>query len=153
MPTIEQTIAFIQRAHAGQKDKAGLEYYLHPVDVMNRLPTEAPLETKLAALLHDILEDTRYTRADLESMGYSATTLDAVELVTNAGDGRDYIDKIRSIILSGNRNAILVKLADVSANSDPSRLALLHESLQLKLRTKYSEPLRLLAAAGAALEK
>src|SRR5579871_5855288 len=95
MPTVEETISFIQRAHAGQTDKAGNEYYLHPIAVMKRLPVEVDDEVRLAALLHDVLEDTAYTRRQLSEMGYSERTLDAVELVTlKSGDMRTYAEKI-----------------------------------------------------------
>ena len=40
MPTIEETIAFIKQAHAGQVDKVGREYYHHPIAVMQRLPDD-----------------------------------------------------------------------------------------------------------------
>jgi (p)ppGpp synthase/HD superfamily hydrolase len=142
MPTIEETIQFIRKAHAGQVDKAGMDYYLHSVAVMNRLPSDADDELKLAALLHDVLEDTPYTRQQLSAMGYSNRTLDAVELVTKKpGDQRTYSEKINGIIASGNRDAIQVKFADVSENSDPARLALLKPAERNRLLKKYSRPL------------
>ena len=145
MPTIEETIAFIKRAHAGQTDKAGNGYYRHPIAVMNRLPGDIDDEVKLAALLHDLLEDTPYTRQQLAEMGYSERTLDAVEMVTlKQGDQRTYSEKISGIIASGNRDAIQVKLADVSENSDPARLALLDSAKREHLLEKYSVPLKAL---------
>jgi len=150
MPTLEETISFIQKAHAGQTDKAGNDYYLHPIAVMNRLPANVDIEVKLAALLHDVLEDTPYTRQQLSGMGYSKRTLDTVEMVTHkAGDQRTYAEKIGGIIASANKDAIQVKLADMSENSDPARLALLDPAKREYLLEKYSAPLRALRQAAS----
>jgi hypothetical protein len=148
MPTIDETIAFIRVAHLGQTDKAGREYYHHPVAVMNRLPEGADLEVKLAALLHDVLEDTKYTRAHLRSMGYSNKTLNIVELVTQRpGDSRSYGERIATLIASANKDAILVKFADMSENTDPERLAALPPEVRKHLENKYTKPKQALANA------
>ncbi len=150
MPTIEETIAFIQDAHAGQTDRGGAPYYLHPLAVMHRLPADADDEVRLAALLHDIIEDTVYTREDLAKMGYGDRTLDAVEWVTHkAGDARPYAEKIAAIITGGNRDAMLVKFADMSENADPARLARLDPETRERLTRKYDAPLKALKAALA----
>lgn len=148
MPTIESTIEFIKKAHEGQVDKAGRPYWEHPVRVMNKLPVAAYPgdDVRLAALLHDILEDTTYTKQDLLAMGYSEATVEIVELLTNR-PGRNYLDKIRGIILSGNRGAILVKYADILDNTDSKRVALLSPLQQERLEKKYHEPLFLLMRA------
>ena len=148
MPTIEETIAFIQQAHAGQTDRAGLPYALHPLAVMRRLPADADDAVRLAALLHDVIEDTAYTRQDLAGMGYSKRTLDAVEWVTHKeGDTRSYAEKIDAIIAGGNRDALLVKFADMSENADPARLALLDAETRDRLTRKYAAPLEALRKA------
>lgn len=152
MPTIEETIAFIQNVHAGQTDKAGEPYWKHPYAVMKRLPEDTDVEVKLAALLHDVLEDTPKTREDLLEMGYSERTVRAVEAVTKKkGDPHSYEEWIDLIIASGNADAILVKYADMSENFDPERIAKLPPDLQSKLSKKYSGPLKKLKAAVDAL--
>lgn len=151
MPTIEDTIAFIKQAHAGQTDHSGADYYLHPVAVMHRLPGYVDDEVRLAALLHDVIEDTSFTRAQLAGLGYSDRTLDAVELVTQTpGDTRTYPEKIKAIIDSGNRDAVRVKLADMSENSDPERLAVLDAASRDYFIAKYSGPIEALRRAVAA---
>jgi hypothetical protein len=145
-PTVEETLAFIKHAHAGATDKSGAEYYLHPVAVMNNLPKNAPPEAKLAALLHDVIEDTHYNRARLEKrLGYSKEVLDVVELVSNdPAKPMPYPDKIRSIIDSGNIAAILVKYADMRENTNPARLSKLEPELRARLLNKYRLPLIML---------
>ena len=148
MPTIEETIAFIEKAHAGQTDRAGEAYYRHPVAVMRRLPPEADDEVRLAALLHDIIEDTPYTREHLSALGYSRRTLDAVEWVTQKPDDvRPYPEKIAALIAGGNRDALQVKLADMSENADPQRLARLDPESRAHFTRKYTAPLEALRAA------
>ena len=148
MPTIEETIRFIKEAHAGQVDKSGKDYYHHPIAVMNRLPPDAACEVKLAALLHDVLEDTPFTSEQLADMGYSERTLKAVELVTQKpNDAHAYSEKIDAIIASGNRDAIQVKFADMSENFDPSRLAALEPERRDYFTQKYAGPIQALRLA------
>jgi (p)ppGpp synthase/HD superfamily hydrolase len=141
MPTIDETTEFIQLAHAGQTDKAGREYYLHPIAVMKRLPENTDIEVKLAALLHDVLEDTSFTRHDLSAMSYTDRTLNAVEQVTQQpNDTRTYAKKIDALIASGNKDAIQVKFADMCENTDPERLGALPSDVRRRLEQKYSGP-------------
>lgn len=147
MPTIDETIEFIKQAHTGQTDKAGNPYYLHPVAVMGNLPAGVSEDVKHAALLHDVIEDTHFTRADLEARGYSKETLDIVELVTNSDPDLPYPAKIRKIIHSGNEGAILVKWADMTENTNPDRLAELPAEKAAYFRAKYGQPYRELTEA------
>lgn len=148
MPTIDETIAFIRQAHDRQTDRAGAPYYLHPVAVMRRLPPEADDEVRLAALLHDVIEDTAYTREHLAALGYSERTLDAVDLVTQKpGDTRSYPEKIAALIASGNIDALQVKFADMSENADPMRLARLDADARDHFTRKYAAPLEALRTA------
>jgi len=148
MPTIEETIAFIEKAHAGQTDRAGEAYYLHPIAVMRRLPAEVDDEVRLAALLHDVIEDTPYRRQQLAALGYSERTLDAVDWVTQKPDDtRPYAEKIAALIAGGNHDALQVKLADMSENTDPGRLARLDPQSRAHFLRKYTEPLEALRAA------
>jgi len=151
MPGIEETIAFIVKAHAGQTDKSGRDYHHHPIAVMQRL-TDCGEDLRLAALLHDVLEDTPYTRQDLAAMGYSARALDIVEQVTKVpGDKRTYAEKIAALIALGDADVMRLKLADMSENMDPERLALLAPEKQAFFLEKYSAPLAALRAALSGL--
>lgn len=141
-PTIEDTIVFIQKAHAGQFDKGGEEYWRHPVSVMKRLGPNAPVNYRLAALLHDVLEDTEYTAIDLLDLGYPPEVVNAVALLTKP-KGIPYLDAIRRLIDSGNNIAVAVKIADNQDNLDPARVAKLPIELQAK-GDKYRQSLLLL---------
>ncbi len=148
MPTIDETITFIRQAHAGQTDRSGADYAEHPIAVMRRLPAGVDDAVRHAALLHDVIEDTAWTRADLQRMGYSERVLAAVELVTHtAEDTRPYAVRIAGLIASGNTDALEVKLADMSENADPRRLGKLEPSQRARFEAKYTEPLQALRAA------
>lgn len=133
---IEKAILFIQEAHAGQFDHAGKPYWNHCVEVMGLLPPEASEDAKLAALLHDVLEDTDVTSNKLRTAGFSERTIRIVELVTRTPDSGSYMDFIRSIVASGDEEAIMVKLSDNKTNSDPERIALITDP---ELRQRHEE--------------
>lgn len=116
MSTLEQAIALAARAHAGQKDKAGQPYILHPLRVMLRVDTECD---RIAPVLHDVIEDTAVTSDDLRREGFTADIIDAVVALTKQ-DGEPYDALIRRA--AGNPIARRVKLADREDNMDPSRL-------------------------------
>ena len=140
-----KTVDFIKRAHAGQTDKGGAPYYRHPMAVADLLPADADEDEVLAALLHDVLEDTDVTESDLRALGYSEKTIGIVTLLTRPA-GTTYLDWIRSIAKSGNMGAIRVKLADNAHNSDPARIAQLPPE-QRTIARRYKRSMRILRAA------
>ncbi|MRI59111.1 MAG: bifunctional (p)ppGpp synthase/hydrolase [Epsilonproteobacteria bacterium] len=66
-PKIEEALAFAMEAHRGQKRKSGEPYIIHPILVAAITAYVTADETMVAAaLLHDVVEDTSYTLADIE---------------------------------------------------------------------------------------
>lgn len=124
-------------AHKNQTDKSGIPYVFHPFHLAEQMKDEA---TTIAALLHDVIEDTDYTMADLEKMGFPADVLEALELLTHNDDTpyMEYVAKIKH-----NPIAKSVKLADLEHNSDLSRLDVVDEKA-LKRREKYRQAFCLL---------
>jgi (p)ppGpp synthase/HD superfamily hydrolase len=116
MPTLEDAIALAVEAHRGQRDKAGQTYILHPLRVMMRLETEAE---RMAAILHDVVEDTPYTLERLRELGYPEEVLGALDCLTKR-EGESYeafIERVRPSPLARR-----VKLADLEDNMDVRRL-------------------------------
>lgn len=116
MPTLEDAIALAVEAHRGQRDKAGQSYILHPLRVMMRLQTEAE---RMAAILHDVVEDTPYTLERLRALGYPEEVLGALDCLTKR-EGESYeafIERLRPHPLARR-----VKLADLEDNMDVRRL-------------------------------
>ena len=151
MPTLDETIAFIQKAHAGQTDKSGAPYWHHPVAVMEILQGMHPDATEdelHAALLHDVIEDTKFTAHDLRDLGYSDRTIALVSgLSRPTGDTRpSYMDWIRSIAGTGDRDLIRIKLADNMHNSHPDRIAQLPPE-QRDIVNRYRRSMAILRAA------
>ncbi|MBE6562314.1 MAG: HD domain-containing protein [Ruminococcaceae bacterium] len=124
-------------AHKDQKDKSGMPYVFHPFHLAEQMETE---ETTIAALLHDVVEDTDFTLEDISEMGFSKNVTDALALLTH-DDDTDYMDYVAKI--KENPIAKAVKLADLAHNSDLSRLDEVTEKA-LERREKYLKAIKLL---------
>lgn len=125
MATLEHALVIAALAHAGQRDKAGQPYILHPLRMMLKLETE---QERMVALLHDVLEDTAVTLAELEEAGFSVEVLQAVQTLTRElGESRmEAAQRAAQDPL-----ALSVKLADNADNLNPQRIAEpLEEDLQ-----------------------
>jgi (p)ppGpp synthase/HD superfamily hydrolase len=121
MSTLERAIAIAAEAHAGQTDKGGAPYILHPLRVMMRVEGE---RARIAAVLHDLVEDTAWTFEALRAEGFEDAVVEAIDGLTRR-DGEVYLDFCRRA--AGNEIARAVKLADIDDNLDPARVAALPE--------------------------
>lgn len=117
-------------AHAGQVDKVGMPYHLHPERVAARCSTEA--ET-IVALLHDTIEDTDITPEYLLSIGFPQDIVDSILSVTKR-EGESYED----FVARAKQNPIgrMVKIHDLEDNMDIRRLETLSDESVARLR-KY----------------
>ncbi|WP_438301378.1 HD domain-containing protein [Pseudomonas sp. NMS19W] len=115
--TLERAIAIAATAHAGQVDKGGAPYILHPLKVMLRMSS---LEERIVAVLHDVVEDSGISLDDLRKEGFSEEVLSAIESVTKV-PGESYEDFVERA--AQNSIGRVVKLADLEENSDLSRIA------------------------------
>ena len=113
---LEKALILAAKAHTGQVDKGGAPYILHPIRVM--LACEGEKE-KIVALLHDTLEDTALTAADLRREGFPAEIVQAVLCLTRR-QGEDYMAYIARVC--ENPLAAEVKYADLQDNLDLSRI-------------------------------
>lgn len=117
MTTLERAIIIAAQAHAGQFDKGGEPYILHPLRVMLRVTSE---RERIAAVLHDVPEDSAVTLADLAAEGFDADILAALDALTKR-PGETRIEAAHRA--AQNPIARVVKLADNAENSDLSRIA------------------------------
>lgn len=126
-------------AHDGQFDKAGAPYIAHPAMVA-ALAAAAGADDEIVAVawLHDVIEDTAVTADILAGAGASTRQLAALAALTHTrSERRDvYIARI-----AGNGDATLVKRADIAANTDPARVAVLDEATRTRLAVKYGRDL------------
>ncbi|MDZ5634442.1 hypothetical protein [Janthinobacterium sp. GMG1] len=116
--TLERAIEIAAAIHAGQTDKGGAPYILHPLRVMLRV---APGAQQIVAVLHDVVEDSdgKITFDDLAREGFPREVIDGVRAVTKI-DGESYEAFIARAALDPVGKA--VKLADLAENSDLSRI-------------------------------
>ena len=116
--TLERAIEIAAAIHAGQTDKGGAPYILHPLRVMLRVARGAQ---QIVAVLHDVVEDSdgKITFDDLAREGFSQEVIDGVRAVTKI-DGESYEAFIARAALDPVGKA--VKLADLAENSDLSRI-------------------------------
>jgi (p)ppGpp synthase/HD superfamily hydrolase len=133
--TLQQAIDLATRKHEGKSEKAGRPYIEHPLRVMNAV-AELGEAAMMAAVLHDVIEDTPTTPADLLQSGCPPEVVRIVEILTKAED-EEYPNFVRRVRDSGDAIAIAVKRADMTDNSDEKRLELLDGDEADRLRKKY----------------
>jgi len=114
--TLEKAIEIAAKAHAGQFDKGGEPYILHPLRVMLRMNNN--LE-RMAAVLHDVVEDSDITLEKLSKEGFSAEVIEAVAALTKL-PGETRLQAAERA--ARNPIARVVKLADNSENMNISRI-------------------------------
>lgn len=108
------------QAHDGQKRKTGEPYVIHPIAVA-KIITEIglDLDSVIAGLLHDCIEDTNVTYDEIKSQ-FGKDTADLVEGVTKLGQipyssrEEQQVENLRKMILAMAKDVrvILIKLAD-----------------------------------------
>lgn len=105
-------------AHAGQFDKGGQPYILHPLAVMYLCESDDE-ELLCIALGHDIIEDTDITYADLRADGMPDRVIEGIRALTKLPG--ETVDEYK-IRVCANPDAVVVKMADLTHNSDIRRL-------------------------------
>jgi hypothetical protein len=135
MDKLERAIEIAVKAHAGQLDKGGTQYILHPLRVMLKMATE---DERVVAVLHDVVEDSNWTLSQLAAEGFPPAIINALDNLTRK-PGEDYEFFIQRA--STNPLSARVKLADLEDNSDCSRLRVLTDSDYQRL-AKYTRAIR-----------
>jgi (p)ppGpp synthase/HD superfamily hydrolase len=119
--------------HAGQYDKGGKPYILHPLKVMHYLRSDDE-ELNCIALGHDLVEDCRVTYQQLKEQGFSTRIIAGISALTKVPGETE--DECLARILA-NKDACLVKMQDLRHNSDIRRLKGLTEKDFARMQ-KYS---------------
>ena len=116
MSTLEKAIALAATQHAGQLDKGGQPYILHPLRLMLQFSNPT---LQIIAVLHDILEDTATTAEDLEALGFSVEIIKSIQALTKQ-TGESRLEAAKRTTL--NPLATQVKYVDVLDNMNLSRI-------------------------------
>jgi len=115
---LSAAIRIATNAHDGQYDRGGMPYILHPLKVMHYTKSSDE-EIQTIAVLHDVVEDSDVTWFDLVDACMTTRVIEAVRALTKI-PGQSY-DEYREAVFS-NRDAMIVKLADLRHNTDIRRL-------------------------------
>lgn len=115
---LAKMLVIATNAHAGQFDKGGNPYILHPLKVMHYTKSQDE-EIQCIALGHDVIEDTSVTYQDLRDAGISDRVISALKALTKV-PGQTYEEYKAGVF--ANRDAMVVKAADLRHNSDIRRL-------------------------------
>ena len=117
---IKRAFFLAKEAHAGVRRRSGEPYLLHPIAVAKIVTDEIGLGVKsvVAALLHDVVEDTEYTVEDMErifgpkiaSMVDGLTKMSGV-FNADTSEQAEYFRKVL-LTLSDDVRVILIKIAD-----------------------------------------
>jgi (p)ppGpp synthase/HD superfamily hydrolase len=164
--TLDDAIELAFYAHRHQTDKAGLPYFKHPKRVMKSVQAQGALPyVQMAAILHDVTEDTAFTCDMLLQLGFPEGAVEIVRLVDRAHSANRYKDYCLSLgVANGvggaiishsadefyyanikrNPGALMVKLADINDNLQEWRLTYLPAETQARLREKYAKAKQLL---------
>lgn len=115
---LSKMISLATERHAGQFDKGGRPYILHPLTVMHRLRTDDE-ELQCIAVGHDLLEDCDLSVVDLLDRGFSERVVQGISDLTKHSNlsHADYRARVKA-----NSDAIRVKIEDLRHNSDIRRL-------------------------------
>jgi len=124
MPSLlQKAIDLAVKAHRGSEDPPGEPYILHPMRVLLSVSQADDAhqheQLRCVAILHDTLERTKLTAADLKAAGMSKAIVRAVQLLTHDDDTLyvDYVVKLKPDPL-----ARAVKIADLLDNADLRRV-------------------------------
>lgn len=114
---IEKAFKFANAAHEGIKRRSGEPYIIHPIAVAKIVAKDLGLGATsiVAALLHDVVEDTEYTVDDMENMfGHKvAHIVDGLTKISGDYDSSHALS-LKKILttISDDVRVILIKLAD-----------------------------------------
>ena len=117
---IKRAFFLAKEAHAGIRRRSGEPYLLHPIAVAKIVIDEIGLGVKsvVAALLHDVVEDTDYTVEDMERI-FGAKIASMVDGLTKMSgvfnaDTSEQAEYFRKVLLtlSDDVRVILIKIAD-----------------------------------------
>jgi GTP pyrophosphokinase len=117
---LERAYRFSEKSHRGQQRASGEPYVSHPLEVANLLVNfKMDVTTVTAGLLHDVLEDTQATKADLEQE-FGREIAELVDGVTKIGklafSSREerQAENFRKMLVAMARDlrVLMIKLAD-----------------------------------------
>jgi len=137
--TLTDAISIACEVHRDEKRRNGEDYILHPLRVMMAQKT---LVGQILAVLHDVIENSNLTLADMRERGYGPEIIRGLDLLTH--DPEDtYKEYIQRIADSLDPFVISVKIADLRDNIDMSHLSSM-SAKNIERTSKYVTALEVL---------
>lgn len=133
---LADAVALAEFAHRNQRDHAGMPYIDHPKRVLAAIQGQHALPfVQIAAVLHDVIEDTPFSKDVLLAIGVPEAAVNLVWILSrnNGTSGDEYYYQVRD-----NAGARMVKLADIDDNMLPWRRSYLSQEKQTRLAIKYA---------------
>ncbi|MBV1924776.1 MAG: RelA/SpoT family protein, partial [Flavobacteriaceae bacterium] len=133
-------------AHKEQRRKSGEAYIFHPIAVAKIVASEIGLDATsiAAALLHDVVEDTSYTLADIEQLfGETvARIVDGLTKISSMSADKDVslqAENFRKMLLTLNEDVrvIIIKIADRLHNMQTMDSMPPHKQVKIASETLY----------------
>jgi len=133
-------------AHKEQRRKSGEAYIFHPIAVAKIVASEMGLDATsiAAALLHDVVEDTSYTLADIEQLfGETvARIVDGLTKISSMSTDKDVslqAENFRKMLLTLNEDVrvIIIKIADRLHNMQTMDSMPAHKQVKIASETLY----------------
>ena len=145
MSTLERAIAIAAEAHAGQVDKGGFPYILHPLRVMLAMKSDVG---RIVGVLHDVIEDhPAWSPTTLHFEGFSPDVTRALGHLCRP-KGISYEIYIDGLLRESSPLARAVKVADLSDNLKYERLNRLSVADCDRLQKRYRPALQRLVASS-----
>ena len=133
-------------AHKDQRRKSGEPYILHPIAVAKIVADDIGLGAPsiAAALLHDVVEDTKYTIDDIESLhgAQIAKIVDGLTKISSLKKDKNVslqAENFRKMLLTLNDDArvIIIKIADRLHNMQTMDVMPRHKQIKIASETLY----------------
>lgn len=116
--TLEKCLRFAVEAHSGQEDRHGVPYIFHAIRVSNRCML---ITQKQLALVHDCFEDGPLDLCKKMKEELPEELISSLALLTR-DERYSYEDYIERICLSGDCDAMVVKIHDLADNCSLYRM-------------------------------
>lgn len=137
---LDKAILMATNGHHGQFDRGGKPYILHCLAVLHMVDSDDE-EVQCIGIMHDLVEDTKTTYADLREAGFSDRVIEGVRAMTK-NPGYSYEEYQQQVL--ANKDAVLVKMAgsvDLVADYN-GRPAIIDYKTSIKIkRSEWNEDL------------
>ena len=107
---LHKAIIIACEAHQGQSSINGEPYILHPLRLLIKAKSN---EERIIAILHDVIEKTNISLADLKTQGFNQNIISSIDSLSRRR-GEPYVDYIGRLMQ--NRISVKIKLLDLADN-------------------------------------